>query len=163
MPNDYGEDPWWIAARGTKGELPTKDEDHLSAFLMSRALGRRSRSAADLLRRAYTTVHQALSRGRLPYDAELLVTARLEWGNWLEWDRVSRLRKTVVDRFVDDHLDPETFGRLSDDSTITKDLINEAARTARGRRYLDYVRRKLKHASEKGVQSRADYIAKKIV
>lgn len=162
VPNETGEDPWWIAVCCAAGELPMKDEDHLSVFLLSRALGRRARSAAHLLRRAYTTVHQALSGGRLPYDTERLVSTRLEWGNWLEWDRVSRLRATVVDRFVDGHLDPDTFGRLSDDATITKDLIDEAARTARGRRYLDEVRRKLKHAPEKGIRSRADYIAKKI-
>lgn len=162
VPDDYPEDPWWTAFRSSKGKLSKTDEDYLSVFLLSRALGRRSRSVAHLLRHTYTTVHQALSRGRLPYDVERFVTARLKWGSWLEWDRVSRLRTTVVDRFVDDHLDPKTFGLLSRDGAIAKDLINEAARTARGRQYLDEVRRQLEQASEKGIRARGHYIAKKI-
>lgn len=159
--NELDEDPWWIAVRAAKGELSGTDEDYLSAFLMARGLGRRSRSSADLFRRSFTTVHEALSQGRLTFEAERHVVARLDLGGWLDWDRVSRLRATVVARFVDDHLDPETFGRLSHDGQITKALIDEAAHTSRGRRYLDDVRKALKHTHEQGIRKRADYIAEK--
>jgi len=146
VPNDVGEDPWWIAVRSAKGELSGSNEDYFAGFLMARGLGRVSRSSADLFRRSYTTTHKALSHGRLPFEVERYVVARLDWGGWLDWDRVSRLRATVVARFVDDHLDPETFGRLSDDGPIMRALIDEAVRSGRGRRYLDEVRHKLKHA-----------------
>jgi hypothetical protein len=162
VPNDAGEDPWWIAARTAKGKLSGSDEDYFAGFLMARGLGRISRSPADLFRRSYTTVHKALSRGRLPFEVERHVVGRLTWGSWLDWDRVSRLRATVVARFVDDRLDPETFGRLSDDGPIIRALIDEAARSGRGRRYLDEVRSKLRHADEKGIRSRAEYIAEKL-
>jgi hypothetical protein len=68
----------------------------------------------------------------------------------------------VTRRFVEDHLDPETFGRLTDVGALALSLIDEAARTGRGRRYLDEVRKSLKDASEKGIRTRAEYIAKKI-
>lgn len=162
VPNDYGEDPWLIAVRAASKGVGQPDEDFLSAFLISRALGRRSRSQAELIRIAYTTVYRALEQSRMPRDAERLVTGRLDWGGWFGWDNCSRLRETVVDAFIDRHLDPETFGRLTDDGALAISLIDEAARSGRGKRYLAEVRRQLKDAREKGIRTRADYIAKKI-
>ena len=162
VPNDFGEDPWLIAVRTANKSVGQPDEDFLSAFLISRALGRRSRSQGELIRFAYTTVYRALEQSRLPRDAERLVTGRLDWGGWFGWDNCSRLRETVVDAFVDRNLDPETFGRLTDDGGLAISLIDEAARSGRGRRYLAEVRRQLKDAHEKGIRVRADYIAKKI-
>lgn len=162
VPNEFGEDPWWIAVRSAKGGVTVADEDYLSAFLLSRALGHRTRSPADLFRRSYTTVYQALSSSRLPYDVDRLVVSKLDQGGWLDWDKVSRLRLTVVARFVDGHLDPNTFGRLSDDGTVTRELIDEAARTSRGRHYLEEVRKQLKHDADKGIRKRADYISDKL-
>lgn len=162
VPNDYGEDPWLIAVRATSKGVGQPDEDFLSAFLMSRALGRRSRSQAELIRFTYTTVYRALEQSRLPRDAERLVTGRLDWGGWFGWDNCSRLRETVVDAFIDRHLDPETFGRLTEDGALAISLIDEAARSGRGRRYLADVRRQLKDAQEKDIRARAHYIADKI-
>ena len=114
IPNDYGEDPWLIALRKARKPLGQFDEDFLAAFMMSRALGYRSLSEAELIRFAYTTLYRALQQDRLPGDVSRLATSRLDWGGWLSWDNCSRLRETVVSRFVDRQLDPEIFGRLSD-------------------------------------------------
>lgn len=162
LPNDFGEDPWLIAMRGSTDGLPSADVDYLAAFLMSRALRNRSRSQAELLRFSYTTVHQALQAGRLPYDVERMISWRLDRGGWLDWDKCTRLRQTVVARFVDGDLDPEIFGRLTDDGKLAKALIDDAAGTWRGRRYLVEVHKRLKQAGEKGIRARADYIADKI-
>ena len=162
IPNDYGEDPWLIAVRTAREPVGQSDEDFLAAFLMSRALGHQSRSQAGLFRFAYATVYRSLEASRLSADAERLVTWRLGWGGWFGWDTCSRLRETVVDAFVDRHLDPETFGRLTDDGGLATSLINEAARSGRGRRYLAEVRKALKNAKEKDIRSRADYISGKI-
>jgi hypothetical protein len=72
------------------------------------------------------------------------------------------LRETVTRRFIDNHLDPEAFGRLSDDGPLAIALIDEAARSGRGRRYLEEVRKRLKKASEHRIKFRADHIAKKL-
>lgn len=162
VPNDYGEDPWLLAVRSASGRLEQPDEDFLASFLISRALGFRSRSRADLVRRSYTTVYRALEQSRLPREAEALVTGRLNWGGWFGWDNCWRLRETVVELFVDRQLDPETFGRLTDDGGLATSLIDEAARSGRGRRYLGEVRNALKDAKEKPIRARADYIAKKV-
>ena len=162
VPNDYGDDPWLVAAHAASGRLEQPDEDFLAAFLMSRALGFRSHSRAELVHQSYTTVYRALEQSRLPREVESLVTWRLNWGGWFGWDNCSRLRETIVDLFVDRHLDPETFGRLTDDGGLATSLIDEAARSGRGRRYLGEVRKALKDARDQGIRARADYIAKKI-
>jgi len=68
----------------------------------------------------------------------------------------------VTRRFVYNRLDPETFGRLADDGTLALSLIDEAARSGKGRRYLSEVRKRLIGANDKGIRVRADYIAKKL-
>ena len=161
VPNDYGEDPWLIALRMARGTLDQDGEDFLAAFMMTRALGHRSQSQAELIRFAYTTLYRALQQDRLPGDVQRLATSRLDWGGWLSWDNCSRLRETVVSRFVDRQLDPEAFGRLTDDGALAVSLIDEAARSSRGRRFLTDVRKRLKHAKEKGIRARADHIERK--
>jgi hypothetical protein len=162
VPNDYGDDPWLIALSAKSGSVSRADEEYLASYALARGLGGRSKSSAALIRYAYTTVYQALQDGRLASDAESLALSRLAWGVWFDWDSCTRLRDTVTRRFVEDHLDPETFGRLTDVGALALSLIDEAARTGRGRRYLDEVRKSLKDASEKGIRTRAEYIAKKI-
>jgi hypothetical protein len=162
VPNTYGEDPWLIALRGASGTLKQFDEDFLAAFLLARALGQESRSQAELLRYSYTQVYKAFEEHRFSSEVESLAKWRLRWGSWYDWDSCSRLRETVTGRFVDHDLDPETFGRLTDDDRLALSLIDEAARTGRGRKYLDRVRKALKGADEKGIKARAGYIAEKL-
>lgn len=162
VPNEYGEDPWLIAVRTAPKLVGQPDEDYLAAFLLSRAVGHPSRSKAELIRFAYTTLYRALQQNRLPSDVERMVTSRLDWGGWLAWDNCARLRQTVVSRFIDLDLDPVTFGRLTADGELAIPLIDEAARTGRGRRYLAEVRKQLKDADEKWARARAEYIAEKI-
>ncbi len=162
VPNDYGEDPWLIAVRSASEPISQSDEDYLAAFLMARALGPRSRSRAELICFAYTQLYRALDQNRLHDDVERLVTWRLDWGGWFQSDYCSRLKATVVRRFVTDHLDPEIFGRLTDDDALSMSLIDEMAETGRGRRYLVEVRNHLMHTNQRDNRARADYIFDKI-
>ncbi len=162
VPNDYGEDPWLIAVRGAFGDLAQGDEDFLAAFLMARALGYKSRSQAELICASYTIVYRGFQHDRLQTDVARMVTSRFDSGLWSGWDNCSRLRETVVARFVDGGLDPETFGCLTDDGALITSLIDEAAKSGRGRRYLNEVCKHLKDAQEKGIRARAEYIAGKI-
>lgn len=160
VPNTYGEDPWLIALRAASGTLKQSDEDFLAAFLLARALGWESRSQAELLRYSYSRVYKAFEERRFSNEVEKLATWRLKPGGWFDWDNCSRLRETVAGRFVDYDLDPETFGRLTDDGQLAISLIDEAAHTSRGRRYLYRVRNVLKDAGDRDIKARADYIAK---
>lgn len=162
VPNDYGEDPWVAAIRRASGPTNDRDLDYLTAFLMSRALGNRSRSQAELIRFAYSRVYFALEQSRLPAGVEGMVTWRLDWVAWFQWDNCARLRETATRKFVDQHLDPETFGRLANEGELALALFEEAARTGKGRRYLSEVRQALKNSDDPAMRARADYISKKI-
>lgn len=162
VPNHFGEDPWLIAIRTASQPAGLLDEDYLAAFLLARAIGHSSRSQAELIRFGYTTLHRALQQRRLPGDVELMITSRLDWGGWFSWDNCLRLRETVVGRFVDRHLDPEIFGRLTDDADLAILLIDEAAHTGRGRRYLSDVRKLIMGSEDHRIRARADYISEKV-
>jgi hypothetical protein len=106
VPNDYGEDPWLIAIRAAGKPTGQAGEDYLSAFIMARALGSRSRSQAKLISFAYTTLYRAFEHGRLPGEAERLVTWRLVPGGWFGGSNCSRLRESVARCFIERHLFP---------------------------------------------------------
>jgi hypothetical protein len=160
--NTSGEDPWFTALRSASGPLDQSDEDFLAAFLLTRALGSESRSQAELLRYSYPRVYEAFHEQRFLRETESLASSRLSWGIWFDLDSCSRLRQTVTSKFVEDELEPESFGRLADDGALAISLIDEAARTGRGRKYLERVREALKGAGEKWIKARADYIADKL-
>lgn len=162
VPNAFGEDPWIVAILGASGSLNRSDQDFLAAFLLTRALGRESRSQADLFRYSYDRVYKGFEEGRFSYETEGLATRRLDWGTWFTWDNCSRLRETVTRRFVEHDLEPEIFGRLVDDFSLAMSLFDEAVRTGRGRKYLERVRNALKNSPENEMKGRADYIASKL-
>lgn len=162
VPNAYGVDPWVIALRSGGGQLNQSEKDFLAAFLLARALGLRSRCQAELLQYSYTQVYKAFQEKRFPRETENLASWRLSWGTWLDWDNCSRLRGTVTRMFVEYDLEPEIFGRLTDDGPLALSLIDEAASTERGRNYLERVRKALMGVGEKYTGARADYIAKKL-
>lgn len=163
IPNDYGEDPWLIAIRAAHAPVGQVDEDYLAAYLMARALGSASNSQAELIQFAYTTLYRAFEQSRLPAEVASMAAARMDWGGWFIWDNCSRLRGTVVRTFIDRHLNPEIFACLTDDGDLALALIEQAAQSGRGRRYLDEVRKRIKNSEIKWIRARADYIAEKIL
>jgi hypothetical protein len=83
-------------------------------------------------------------------------------GSWIDWDNCSRLKETVVKKFIDYNLDPEIFGRITDDVPLALSLIDEAANNKKGRAYLKRVYDALKRIDEGGSGARADYIGKNL-
>lgn len=162
VPNSYGDDPWLIALQSASGSLGRSDEDFLAAFFLNRALGWKSRSPAELLRYSYTRVYRAFESRRFAHDTEKLASSRLVRGSWIDWDNCSRLKETVVKKFIDYNLDPEIFGRITDDVPLALSLIDEAANNKKGRAYLKRVYDALKRIDEGGSGARADYIGKNL-
>lgn len=161
VPNTSGEDPWLIALRGASGPLDRSDEDFLAAFFLTRALGWKSRSQAELLRYSYTRVYKAFQGQHFSRETERLASSRLQ-SSWFDWDSCSRLREMVTKIFIDRDLEPESFGRLTHESPLAHSLIDEAAHTGKGRAYLMRVREALKDAEEGEIKARSAYIAKKL-
>jgi hypothetical protein len=161
VPNDYGDDPWVLAVERSDGFLDAEDEDRLAAFLLSRGLGRRSRAPERLIALSVQRVDSALATNSMPWAAWQLIDRRLpRVVSWREWDRCERVRQAVVDRFVDWGLDPHQFGVMIDDGSLWRGLVDLAASTWRGRRYLNRVRRVLKDSPDELRKERAGYIEK---
>ena len=144
VPNDYGEDPWLIASRHGVGVIDDTAASFMAAYLFSRALTRRSRSAAELTHLTFESVHSALVSNRLPLEAWRLLESRLPRSAiFFESDRCRRLRASVVALFIDRDLPPALFARLCSSEKLFSLLSEEAARSRRGRRYLKRVRRRM--------------------
>ena len=122
VPNEIGTDPWLHAYQHAAGSISEDSSAYLQAYLLARALGRRSRSAADLARVSFDTVYRLMAGNRLPYEAWRLVEPRLPRAKLLfEWDQCERLRRAIVRLFVKRRLDSFSFLQLTEDDKVFMD------------------------------------------
>jgi hypothetical protein len=143
IPNDFGDDPWLIALANSQGDVTDTDASYLSAFLLARALGFRTRASAEITIQTFEPVHVALASRQMSEEGWQLIERLLPW-TWLEWDRCNRLRDAVAKLFVERDYPAETFDRLTSDDGLFIMLVANMAETSRGRSYL----RKLKKVME---------------
>src|SRR4051794_23661515 len=66
VPNDYRTDPWLLAADAVARADRTSVPVYLAAYLLTRALGSRSRSSGELARLSFEQVHEAARSNQLP-------------------------------------------------------------------------------------------------
>lgn len=140
VPNDYGADPWLLAtetvARDDRASMPI----FLAAYLLTRALGFRSRSPGELAKLSFERVHEAAQLSELPEEAWSLLQPRLPWSmNWFDWDRCPRIRTAVGDLFVDRDLKPSVFAEIVSNDRLFSALSDTVARKGRGRHFLSQV------------------------
>jgi hypothetical protein len=136
--NDFGDDPWLIALGRTEGSDP--QNLYLLSFLLARAFGRRTRNCAGLVRIAFDNIYAAAERAALPDDAWRLLDDRLYQSFfWPNWDRCARIRRTIADLFVNRWLDQGSFLRITSKDEIFKHLVDIAANSANGQKYLNSV------------------------
>jgi hypothetical protein len=138
VPNDFGEDPWWIAASQSDGDISDDRGQYLAAYLLARAFGFRSNNQAELIRFAFDQVYLPALQSRLSREAWSIIEPRLprSWASWIEWDICQRLRDVLVEAFIDRDLSPSTFTDVTKDDEVFAQLAEAAARTGRGRRFL---------------------------
>lgn len=163
VPNDVGIDPWVVAVENSKisGDVPA--EDFLAAFLFHRARGWRSNSAGRLFCLSVQRLHDAMASGRLSNEAWHIAKQKLPHGSiWREWDQCEKLRHAVVDEFIARDLPPAEFGTVVDDGPLWADLIDLAAESWRGRRYLKRVREALEVGREEWWLERAKLIGYRV-
>jgi hypothetical protein len=144
VPNEYGEDPCWIAFRNARELPPGPASLFLSAWLLARGLGYRSRNQAELIAAGIEEIYPAALASRTPDDAWQLLDGRLPNSHfWSGWDRGHRLRAGVANAFVRRGLAPIVFGQLLQDDNLFAEFAVEAARVLWSRDYLRSVKRAL--------------------
>lgn len=155
LPNDNGTDPWLIAARNATGSVSEDNSLFLGAYLLSRALGSRSLSPAELVQLTFDSIHRAAAGSLLPERAWHVLEHRLpSFWFWLNWDRCLRIRTAVVRLFVDHDLAPEIFARITKDDALFETLVRSAGNTNRGRDFLVRVKQAMKNEMESDSRSR---------
>jgi hypothetical protein len=159
VPNKYGEDPWLVAHRKAEGSISEAAISYIAAYLMSRALGERSRCPGELAQLSFERVHATVANDQLPDEGWRLLESRLPPPSyWSAWDRCRRLRVGVTDLFIDHDLAPGTFAKLCGDDSLFSLLSKEAADRWRGRKYLKRVRRFLEDEGDTSLAPRASVI-----
>ncbi|ESZ12237.1 hypothetical protein X737_27925 [Mesorhizobium sp. L48C026A00] len=162
VPNSVGQDPWVTAVEYSRALVDDGGEDILASFLFCRAMGWRSRSAGRLFFLSVQRLHEAMAARRLSDAAWRLTDRRLPWvAPWRDWDRCERLRRAVVDQFIERDLPPLEFGTVVDDGKLWSRLVDLAADSFRGRRYLERVRQVLGNGSDGWWHERARVIERK--
>jgi hypothetical protein len=147
LPNDYGNDAW-LDVLASSPQASESMDSYLAAYLLSRALGWRSRNPAELVSFGFDAAYGALSLDQLPGDAWRLLEDRLPWVlPFLSWDQCLRVRNAVADLFVERSLPPSVFVRTTRNDTYFAHLVYAMARTYRGRDYLARVRPELETES----------------
>ena len=145
VPNDYGVDPWLLAVQAASRSDPSDAPIFLSAYLLGRALGVRSRNPGELAQIGFEATYKAASTNRLPDDAWKVLQSRIPLSlNWLEWDRCPRIRAAVGELFVHRDLSPQLFADIAKDDQLFATLADIVARSSRGHHFLKRVRRWMK-------------------
>lgn len=163
VPNSVGTDPWVTAVERTRASDDVRSEDMLASLLFARARGWCSKSAGRLFYLSVQRLHEAIASERLTDEAWRVVKRRLPYGSvWREWAQCEKLRHAVVDSFIARELPPIEFGTVVDDGQLWTELVNLAAGSYGGRRYLDKVRRALRGGTEAWWDERANIIDRKV-
>lgn len=137
IPNDYGVDPWLIAVQSANRSPSGEMDLFLRAYVLSRALGSRSRNPGELAQFGFEPVYIATRANRLPDDAWRVFEHRLPWSfKWFEWDRCPRILTAIGELFVDRNLSAELFAQIASDDHVFAATAETVARSGRGRNFL---------------------------
>ena len=145
IPNDYGDDPWFLALvslRATDGALPVE----LCAYGFRRSLGWRSKSVEPLLQLTFEPLHEAANRKAIPVDSWNLLEGSLPWVSPNEaWDNGLKLRRAAAKKCVDLPVSPGGFVELVESDHLFGDLLEAVWHLWSGGRYLRTVKDWLEH------------------
>jgi hypothetical protein len=131
---------WAATLLRAKDDIRGEPRQRLLAYLLALALARPAPGCEPLFERAFESVHADILTSRLPYDAFDALARflpNLYW--WQNWDNCLRVRLAVVTAYVNAELDPQSFRRLTNDSTLFDKLVDIASDTKSGRRFLKRV------------------------
>lgn len=156
IPNDYGDDPWWVAIQNTEVHPEARDKQILCGYLLARAFGYRSHSQVNLIEYGFDEIYFGAYNNQLCEESWRFLQASLPRSWVQDWDHCRRLRDAITDLFVNRHLPPQGFPRVTRDDSLFAELAKLTADTSRGRKYLKKVLQHLRETS--GPHNRIDAI-----
>ena len=161
VPNEYGEDPWLNSHRHAVGKLGDSAASYMAAYLLSRALGQRSRCPGELAQLTFESTHTAAASNRLTEGGWGLLKSRLpKTTPWLKWNRCHQIQVGVADLFINCELAPSLFVELCKDDQLFSLLLHRATKRKRGRAYLELVLRQIVQEGDPRLAARGRMIKK---
>ena len=115
---------------------------------MARALGGNQQAAVEVMVHTFHFLHAALEQNEVSQSAWEVLEWRLPYGGY-QSDPCVRLREGVVWRFIYQTLSAESFLQLTADDDLFVCLVESAAASSRGRRYLKLVLEVAKSSGER--------------
>lgn len=129
--------PWATALRNGRDDVQGQQRQVFLAFLLAVALVQPIPGCEPIFESAFEPVHADLWRSTLPHEASAILTRHLpSLYSWHQWDTCLRLRIGVVNAYVEAHLDPQSFRRLTSDRNLFERLVDLAEETKQGQRFL---------------------------
>jgi hypothetical protein len=131
---------WAAALARSLNDVRGQSRQRLMAYLLALALAKPVPGCELLFERAFEPVHADIAVSRLPYDsfnALARYLPNLFW--WQQWDTCLRLRTAVAEAYANNELNPESFQRLTSDSTLFEELVDRISHTKHGRRYIKHL------------------------
>jgi len=123
----------------------------LSAFLMALALARPQQGSEFIFEFSFDLLHRAMRDSALDYQASIILEGQLpEVSWWRRWDSCQRLRLAVVRAFVHGEMNPESFLRLTHDTSVMSQMFEQLESMEDARFYLNRVRQQLSAAKHQG-------------
>lgn len=163
VPNDYGEDPWFLAAQTVNKSNPLGDHIYLSTYLLSRALGKVTRNPGELAKIGFEPIYKAVVSNRLHDEAWGILQDRLpsKYG-WFDWDRCTKIRLAIADLFIQRNLAPQLFALISEDLEFFSALVKTIPSDRRSRDFLIRVRQWMQDHGPKRYVKRIQIVEKHI-
>jgi hypothetical protein len=144
-------DEWASALSSVQGDLGDRTFAFY-AFLLARALSGASPEPGFLICYSFDRIHSDLMNSWSEKEGWSMLERELPEVSWLDsWDRALRVRLGVVKAFVNRGLPPREFLEATKDEYIFTKLVDIAASSLAGRKYLEGVTSWAQNSIEKDV------------
>lgn len=127
----------WAVALNLVHPLNTKLSFSFSAYLMARALSKKSPEPSVLIQHCFDSIHSDLMMSKIEYDAWSKLERELPDGHsWQKWDKANLVRLGAAQIFISNKLPLEEFLKITSDKDTYHRLIKVTASLPDGTNYL---------------------------
>lgn len=134
---ESGPVPWASAILEADDDISPTERQTLFVFFLAVALGSDDHGAEPLLEIAFDPVYADLSHGQMSHAAMAMLERHLpDFPWWSRWDSCLRLRRAVAATYLEKHLNPLRFRRITRDDYVLGLMVEFIGESVRGRKFL---------------------------
>jgi len=100
------------------------DQINISTFLLSVALSSREKEAEVIISKKFLVVYNSARDNKIPYEYWQRISYKLPELQWYQlWDRCERLRISLIDKFLNQRIEPKYFFKATDQKDIFEKIL----------------------------------------